>query len=205
MKLYHMSGSCSLGIHILLEDIGKPYELEQIDLASGSQFKEPFVSLNPKSKVPALLRDDGSMVTEWTAIAWYLARSNPDAGLLPSDVEGEVRLLEAVGYMTATVHMQGFSRMFRASKYTPTTADEPAVKQTGRDMVVSSFKLLNAGLGDKPYVLGTYSIADAALFYLEFWAVKFMKITLPPALQAHYERMLTRPAVQRVMAQEGFA
>ena len=205
MKLYHMSGSCSLGIHVLLEDIGKPYELEAVDLASGNHFKEPFVSLNPKSKVPALLRDDGSMLTEWTAIAWYLAKTNPEAKLLPSTIEGEVRALEAVDYMIATVHMGGFSRMFRPSKYTPTTSDEPAVKQTGRDMVISSFKLLARNLGDKPYVLGEYSLADAVLFYLEFWAVKFMKIELPAALQAHYERMLARPAVQRAVAQEGFA
>lgn len=205
MKLYHMSGSCSLGIHLLLEEIGKPYELELVDFASGSQFKEPFVSLNPKSKVPALLRDDGSMVTEWGAIAWYLAKTNPDAKLLPTTIEGEVRVLEAVDYIAATVHMQGFSRMFRPSKYTPTTADEPAVKQTGRDMVISSFKLIATQLGDKPYVLGEYSLADAALFYVEFWAVKFVKIELPAALQAHYERMLARPAVQRAMAQEGFA
>lgn len=205
MKLYQMPGSCSLGIHVLLEEVGKPYELEAVDLASGSHLKEPFVSLNPKSKVPALLRDDGAMVTEWGAIAWYLAKSNPEAKLLPTTIEGEVRVLEAMDYMTSTVHMQGFSRMFRPSKYTPTTADEPAVKQTGRDMVISSFKLLAANLGDKPYVLGEYSIADAALFYLEFWAVKFMKIELPAALQTHYERMLARPAVQRVLAQEGFA
>jgi glutathione S-transferase len=51
--------------------------------------------------------------------------------------------------------------------------------------------------------VGGFSIADAALFYVEFWAAERAKITLPPNCAAHYTRMRARPAVQRVMQQEG--
>ena len=64
MKLYYMPGACSLGIHVLLEEIGKPYDLHKIDGAKQEQYGPDFVKLNPKSKVPTLQRDDGKVLTE---------------------------------------------------------------------------------------------------------------------------------------------
>lgn len=205
MKLYHMPNSCSLGIHVLLEEIGKAYELEKVDFSVGAQYKEPFISLNPKSKVPALLRDDGTLVTEWLAIAWYLAKANPGAHLLPDSIEEEVLALELLDYMIATVHMRGFTRVFRPAQFTPTTTDEPAVQQTGKDIISAGFKLLARVLGEKPYLLGNYSIADAALFYLEHWAVTRAELPVPAPIYAHLERMRARPAVQRALAREQVA
>src|SRR6202011_3249492 len=42
MKLYYAPGVCSIGIHVLLEEIGKPYQLELVNLREGGQFKPPF-------------------------------------------------------------------------------------------------------------------------------------------------------------------
>ena len=75
MKLYYMPGACSIGIHVLLEEICKPYDLQKIDGAKQEQYGPEFVKLNPKSKVPTLQRDDGSVLTEFPAIATWLARS----------------------------------------------------------------------------------------------------------------------------------
>ncbi len=63
MKLYFAPGACSIGIHLLLEEVGKPYETERVNLQQGEQYKPPFVEVNPKSKVPTLARDDGSVLT----------------------------------------------------------------------------------------------------------------------------------------------
>ena len=73
MKLYYAPGACSIGIHVLFEEIGKPYEAERVNLQQGEQYKPPFTSVNPKSKVPTLVRDDGSVLTEFPAIAYWLA------------------------------------------------------------------------------------------------------------------------------------
>ena len=91
MKLYYMPGACSIGIHVLLEEIGKPYDLQKIDGAKQEQYGPDFVKLNPKSKVPTLQKDDGSVLTEFPAIATWLARKNPDKNLLPSDADGEAQ------------------------------------------------------------------------------------------------------------------
>ena len=149
------------------------------------------------------MRDDGSVLTEYPAIAYWLARTNPDKKLLPDDVEGQTRAMEALDYASARIHMQGFSRLFRASNYTPNAADEEKVKERGKEMVEKGFAVMDKALAGKDYLVGTFSIADTALFYTEFWGAKRMNMKLPSNCDAHLNRMLARPAVQRVMQQEG--
>jgi glutathione S-transferase len=203
MKLLYGPGTCALGIHVLLEEIGKPYEAQAINLRDGDQFKPEFTSTNPKSKVPTLVRDDGSVLTEFPAIAYWLARTNADKKLLPDDLEGQTRALEALDYAVATIHMQGFSRLFRASNFTPNTADEEKVKERGKEIATKGFALMDKALAGKDYVAGPYSVADAALFYVEFWGAARMGMELPPNVAAHYQRMLARPAVQKALQAQG--
>jgi glutathione S-transferase len=205
MKLYFAPGACSLGIHVLLEEIGKPYQTSPVNLREGEQYKPPFVEVNPKSKVPTLERDDGSVLTEFPAIAYWLAVTNPAAKLLPAGADDAARSLEALDYAVATIHMQGFGRMFRPTNFAPNAADEDAVKARGREIAEKGFALMDKKLAGKDYVAGDFSIGDAGLFYTEFWAAGRMGIPLPPNVDAHYKRMLARPAVANTMKQEGLA
>lgn len=205
MKLYFAPGACSIGIHVLLEEIGKPYEAEMVNLREGAQFKPEFTGVNPKSKVPTLVRDDGAVQTEYPAIAWWLAASNPEAGLMPKTPEGVARALEATDYCVATLHMQGFSRIFRPSNYAPSEADHPAVQARGEEIFQKGLALLDSQLAGKDYVAGDYSFADSALFYVSFWWNGRLKKDLPGNIAAHYARMNARPAVQRTLKAEGLA
>lgn len=204
MKLYYAPGACSIGIHVLLEEIGKPYETERVNLQQGEQYKPPFTGVNPKSKVPTLVRDDGSILTEYPAIAFWLAKTNPFADLLPDDIDAQARALELADYAVSTVHMQGFARQFRPGNFTPNAADEENVKARGREMAEKAFALIDKALDGKEYAVGKFSIADSAIFYVEFWS-KRVGMTLPSNCAAHLERMLNRPAVKRVLQQEGLA
>lgn len=204
MKLFYAPGACSIGIHVLLEEIGKPYEAEAVDLRGGAQYQPTFTTVNPKSKVPTLVRDDGSILTEYPAIAYWLARTNPSANLLPDDVDGQTKALELTDYAVSTIHMQGFARQFRSSNFSPNPADEDAVKAKGREMAEKGFALVDKALDGKEYAAGAFSIADSAIFYVELWAKRF-GIALPPNCAAHFDRMSGRPSVQRVMQQEGLA
>jgi len=203
MKFYMTPGSCTTGIHILLEEIDKPFEAYIVNLPAGDQYKPDYVAINPKSTIPTLVRDDGTVLTEFQAIAWWLARSNPKSGLMPDDLIGETLVIEAMDYIVGTIHMQGFARLFTTANFTPSEADFDTVQTRGREIVDKGFAVMNDVLADKDYVADTFSIADAALFYVEFWADK-LKIELPPNCLAHYRRMLTRPAVQRVLREEGY-
>jgi glutathione S-transferase len=100
--------------------------------------------------------------------------------------------------------MQGFGRQFRASNFTPNAADEETVKSRGREIAEKGFSLIDKALAGKDYAVGKFSVADAAIFYVEFWS-KRVGINLPANCAAHLDRMLARPSVQRVMQQEGLA
>src|ERR1700733_9966486 len=131
MKLYYSPGACSLGIRVLIEELGVPYETQLISLKDGEQRKPAYTAVNPKAKIPALERDDGSVLTEWPAIATWLARTNPGSAMIPQDPDAEARALEAMDYIVSTMHMQGFARMVRAGSFTPNEADQEVVKARG--------------------------------------------------------------------------
>ena len=203
MKFYMTPGSCSTGIHLLLEELELPFEVYLVNLMAGDQHKPEYLAANPKATIPTLVRDDGSSITEFQAIAWWLARRYPRAGLLPQTIDDEVRVLETMDYVVGTLHGQGYTRIFTTFNYTASEAEYAAIQERGRDIVATGFALMNELLAGKDYVVGSFSIADAALFYVEFWADK-IKLELPPHCLAHYRRMQQRPAVRRVLLEEGY-
>ncbi len=203
MKLYMTPGSCSTGIHILLEELDLPFEAYLVNLLAGDQNRPDYLALNPKGTIPTLVRDDGSALTEFQAIAWWLARAYPKAKLLPDDPDGEARVIEAMAYTVGTIHMQGFARIFTTDQFTSNEADQDAVKRRGIEIVAKGYAVLDTLLSGREYVAGRFSIADAALFYVEFWGDK-LKLELPENCRTHYRRMLARPAVQRVLREEGY-
>src|SRR5271166_5804742 len=81
MKLYMTPGSCSTGIHIILEELEEIFEAYVVNLPAGDHFKPDYVAINPKSTIPALVRKDGTALTEIQAIAYWLARNHPRARL----------------------------------------------------------------------------------------------------------------------------
>ena len=194
MKLYMTPGSCSTGIHIILEELDEVFEAHIVNLPAGDHFKPGYVAINPKSTIPILVRRDGTSLTEVPAIAYWLARSHPRACLWPDDLDAAAHLLETIAYVVGTIHGQGFAR---------NPGDHDAVRQLGRDIVEKGFAVLNGPLGDKDFVGTRFSVADPILFYVEFWADK-TGIALPENLLAHYRNMLARPAVQRVLREEGY-
>jgi glutathione S-transferase len=196
-------GSCSTGIHIILEELEEVFEAYIVNLPGGDQFKPDYIAINPKSTIPTLVRNDGTSLTEVQAIAYWLARTHPRRKLLPEDINDETRVIETMAYVVGTVHGQGFARIFATSTFARSKEDHESIQQLGRDIVVKAFGILDAMLAGREFVGGTFSIADPIMLYIEFWADK-LKIALPPNVLAHYRRMLARPAVQRVLTEEGY-
>lgn len=203
MKLFHGPGACSIGIHVILEELGIPFETQLVSTRDGSVRKPEYLAINPKAKVPALMRDDGTVLTEFPVIAWWLAKTHPEAGLIPKDLEGEARTLEWLDYLCGTVHPQGFTRQFRPENFAKDEADRPRVVEQGKAMAGNYLALVESRIAGDPWLLSSgYSVADAALYFLARWCVGPLGIALPPRIAKHYEAMKTRPAVQRAVARE---
>ena len=211
LKFYMTPGSCTTGIHILLEELDLPFEVTIVNMPAGDHRRPEYLALNPKGTIPTLVLGDGQALTEFQAIAYWLARRYPRKRLLPEDLLLAAQAIELMDYAVGTVHAQGYTRIFTTERYLPAALAEAdraawlaAIAARGREIVAEAFAIIEARLPDAGYACGAdFSIADAALFYVEFWADK-TGISLPPRCAAHYQLVRARPVVQRVLREEGY-
>jgi glutathione S-transferase len=163
--------------HIALHEVGAPFDVKPLSFAKKENRTPAYLAVNPEGKVPTLVVD-GRPLTEVAAILFYLGKRFPVAGLLPTDdVEAEARVISWMSFIAATIH--------------------PARRQ-GIDHARAAFALADRRLGNQPWAVGSYSVADIHLFRL-YW--RFFNSLHPdpgefPALHAHYRRVMARPAVQ---------
>ena len=202
MKLFYSPGTCALGVHVLMEEIGAPFDLKRVNFAEREQ-SDAYRAINPKAKVPALQRDDGSVLTEYQAISVYLALTHPEKRLLPLGAERYARMMEAMEYVVGTIHGSGFRRVFRPAAFTRHESEYDAIKAEGLMIANDGFAVIDKGLGAKDFIAGDFSIADPALFYVSWWAADRLKIALPANVQKHFDRMSGRPAVRKALRDEG--
>ncbi len=182
LTLYFAPGSSSMAPHIALHEIGAAFEGRPISFAKKEQREPAFLALNPEGKVPTLLVD-GRPLTEVAAILFYLAKSFPQAKLLPDGVEAEAQAVSWMSFAAATLH---------------------AARRLGGEAGRAAFALADKKLGTREWVLGHYSIADIHLFRL-YWRFRPLLQAAPetmPALEAHYARMMNRSAVKRTIEVE---
>ncbi|MCA0042014.1 glutathione S-transferase family protein [Celeribacter litoreus] len=188
MKLFHSPGSCSQGIQMLLDVIGAPYELVVTELAKGAHRDPAYLSLNPKGKVPALMLPDGSVLTEFPVIAYWLARSFPEANLLPEGLDAEIRVMELTEHIVSGLHMRGSVFAMAPQKFLGDEAAKAELRKHGQEVIADGFQRLSDQLGDKEFLFGTFTITDAAAGYLLSWADR-IGVERPPELDAYYERL----------------
>lgn len=199
MKLYFSPGACSLAPHIVAQELGVALDLVKVDgrtkkTASG----DDFWAVNPKGYVPALVLDDGQLLTEGPVISQYLADQHPEGNLAPANgTMARYRLQELLGFINSEIH-KTFSPLF-----TPQTPEE--TKAERKEYLLKRFAFLDAQLADKPYLTGdTFTVADAYLFTVANWA-RLVKVDLSGLthLTEFQARVAARPAVQAAMKAEG--
>lgn len=203
MKFYMTPGSCSTAIHIILEELEEIFEAHIVNLPAGDQFKPDYLAINPKANIPALMRPDGTVLTEVPAIAFWLGKARGRGRLWPKEVENETRAVELMTFVAGSIHGHGFARFFAPGNFCPDSSLHDSVKAQGLALVAKAFSIVNKGLEGRDWVAGDFSVADAVLFYVEFWADK-VEMDLPPEILRHYRAMLARPSVSRVLREEGY-
>lgn len=180
LTLYFAPGASSMATHIALHEVGAQYEPRPLSWHKEENRDPAFLTINPEGKVPTLLID-GRVLTEVAATLWYLARRYPDAKLLPAnDPEAEAQVISWMSFIASTIH--------------------PA-RRHGLDHARAVYTLAEQRLGTRDWAIGPYSIADIHLFRL-FWRFRGSLNPAPgdfPALDAHYNRMMSRPAVKKTI------
>jgi glutathione S-transferase len=199
VKLYFSPGACSLSPHIVAQELGIPLTLEKVELSSkkladGSDFS----AINPKGYVPALLLDNGELLTEGPAIVQYLADSKPAANLVPANgTLPRYRVQEMLGFINSEIH-KAYSFLFNPKTLAETRADR-------EEHLRKRYALIDKRLAGQSYLFGDqFSVADAYLFTVTNWS-KFVKLDLSAFtnLMAFQARVAARPAVQAALVAEG--
>lgn len=207
MKLFYSPGACSLAPHIALHEAGARFEAERVALKDGAQFRPEYLAVNPKAKVPALVRDDGSVLTECPAILFWIALSYPAARLLPEDVEGRTRALEWMNFISGTVHNGGFTRIGRAERFVGDPAHAPAAAEKAKEDTAKYLALADAMLdGRDTALLSGHSVVDDYLYVIARWVERTGRALADfPALKRVHDRVAERPATRAALAAEGLA
>src|ERR1700741_219957 len=110
MKLYLAPGACSLASHIALHEAGIDFERIKVDLrAKKTEDGRDFNEINPKGYVPALILDDGQLLTANVAVLDWIAHRSAD--LKPQGDTAHARLLEMLAFISTETHKQ-FGRTF---------------------------------------------------------------------------------------------
>ena len=81
--LYWSPGSASMAPHGCLEEAGAAYTLKLFDTSKGENQSAEYLAVNPKGKIPALVTEDGDVLTESAAICMVIGDRHPDSGLAP--------------------------------------------------------------------------------------------------------------------------
>ncbi len=169
-KLYYVHGTASMGVRVLLEEIGASYEL--IQTTTGRQKPRPAeqLKLNPNGWVPVLLWDDGAMY-ECAAITIFLSDRHSEANLAPAINAPERNLfLQTLVYFSSSIQT-AFQLDYHAHRFADTPEDEPSAQRRGRRRLRETWQVIDDQISDNQWILGQqFSAADIYLFMLTTWA-----------------------------------
>lgn len=199
MKFYYSPGHCSLFAHIALLEAGLPHELIRVDLFTKKlENGDDFLKVNPKGQVPALVLDNGELITEGTVVVQMIADLAKDENLAPArDSVERYKLLEWLNFLATELH-KNFSPLFQP--------DIPNnIKAMFAERLVGKYKYVDAKLAGQDYLMGNhFTVADCYLFTTLTW-VDRAGLGLPGMsnLAAYKVRVGARPSVQGALTKEG--
>jgi glutathione S-transferase len=202
--LYYYPGNASLLPHMVLRELGAPFELRLVDRTQDAQKSVDYLRLNPNGHIPVLV--DGELVLfETAAIVLHLVDLHPEAGLAPRPGTPErAQFYKWMVHLTNTPQAE-YRAWFYPWQHVVDRAMHESVKQAAGLRLDRMFKVIADQLGEGPWLLGQrFSAADLFLFMLVRWGRQMPHPPRKlPQLAAHASRVLERSAVQATLEAEG--
>jgi glutathione S-transferase len=205
LQLHHYPSTASMAPHILLEELGAPYELVLVDRTKNAHKSPEYLKLNPNGLIPVLV--DGDLVLyETAAICLHLCDTHPQAGLAPAlGTPKRAHFYKWLMWLTNTLQAT-LIVYFYPERWASTPGAVAEVKQTAEAKVGTLIDQLDTELArhGQPWLLGdTYTAVDAYALMLCRWTRNFKRPARTlPHLAPYLQRGLARPAIQRVFEQQ---
>ena len=207
-KLFYYPSNASMAPHIVLEEIGRPFELALVDRTQGAHKSTEYLRLNPNGLIPVLI--DGDLVLyEAAAICLHLADTHPMNRLAPDlGMPARAQFYKWLMWLTNTLQAS-LILYFYPERWVDTDASAKQVQAHAESKIAALLDQLEAQLdsGGGPWLLGQqYTVLDPYALMLCRWTRGFAKPAREwPLLGAYLQRMLERPAVQRAIETEGLS
>jgi glutathione S-transferase len=200
MKLFYAPGSCALLPHIVLLEAGLPFTAIKVDehtkmVEDGGDYR----NVNPLGYVPALVLDDGTLLTEGAAIVQYIADQVPSKRLTPPNGTIERTKLQAwLNFFSSEIHKGAFGPLF----YKDISEES---KKIFRQRLMARYAHLDRHLAENEYLMGNdFTVADAYLLTVSNWAPRVdFDLSPYPNVLAHLKHIAARPTVQAAMKAQG--
>jgi len=167
-KLYYSPGACSLAPHIVLEEIGEPFDIELVSSMDGSTSTAEYLKINPKGRVPVL--DIGeSVITEVSAILTYLALTYPQSDLLENTPTGLARAIEWMNWLTG-IHSSVIAQNWRVERFSNNPSAHKDIQVKGKENLIEVCGQIDTKLRNLKWAVGEkYSIVDPYLLVFFRW------------------------------------
>ena len=201
LTLYYAPVACSLVSLISLYESGAEFEVKPVNIRKGEQMNPEYLRMNPKHKVPLLLID-GKPLTENVAIALWMTRAFPAAGILPHDSDTEVKAISVMAWCASGIHPH-VTRIFAPAKFCDTPGSEESIKRLAAKELEHVFGIANEMLAGREYFFDQWCAADSHFFWTWRRAIILgLDFSKYRNCVAHYERMQQRPAVKKALDYE---
>ena len=211
LELHYYPGTAAMVPHILLEEIGAPYQRVLVDRMQNAHKAPDYLKLNPNGLIPVLV-DADLVLYETAAICLHLCDTHPEAALAPDLGTAErAHFYKWLMWLTNTLQATLIIYFYpERSVFPGNTAGAAEVKAQAEARIGGLLDQLDAELARHggPWFTGeAYSALDAYVFTLCRWTRNFSSpaARTRPHLGPYLQRMLARPAVQRVFAAEALA
>ena len=193
--------ACSLVPYVTLTEASANFEVRTINLRKEQQRSADYLKLNPKHKVP-LLVVDGMPLSENVAIQIWIARNFPKAKLLPDDPWQELQAISLLSWCSSGIHPY-LARINSPSKVCDLPDSGESVRKMAVNPLFENYKIADGMLAGREYFFDHFTAADAHFFWCFRRGLQF-KLDLSgfSNCSAHFERMTSRPSVQKLLSYE---
>jgi glutathione S-transferase len=199
--LYYAPIACSLAPYITLTEAGADFEVRNINLLKGQHKSADYLKINPKHKVPLLIVD-GKTLSENVAIHFWIDQAFPSSNLLPKDAWQKLQAMSLMAWCSSGIHPY-LTRMNSPAAVCNVPGSEDSIRKLAKAPLFENYKIADDMLAGREYFFDHFTAPDAHFFWCFRRGTLFnLDMSEFKNCAAHFERMKTRPSVQKLLAYE---
>ncbi len=201
MNLFYTNGTIAIAPAIALVEAGLEHDLSRLDFANAAQTKPEYLAINPKGRVPALVLEDGTVLTETGALLDYIAAIAPAANLVPAAPAEAAHMRSVMYYLASTVHVAHAHKM-RGTRWADKEESIADMKAKVPETMAACADFIEAECLRGDYVCGdAFTVADAYMFVVCNWfAGDGVTVSDYPKITGFMARMESRDSVKTMRA-----